>query len=89
MLIGSNLFGYVKEPLNLVFRSTADAVGECATRNLAQVLARESEMSVFWHEGDLANRTPGAQYSSPYWSEYAAGGFLRVPDSAIAVAQTH
>ncbi len=66
-----------------------NAVGECATRNLAQVLAQQSEKSVFWHEGHLATRTPGAQYSSPYWSEYAAGGFLLVPDSAIALAQTH
>jgi hypothetical protein len=53
------------------------------------VLARQSEKSVFWHEGHLATRTPSAQDSSPYWSEYAASGFLLDPDSAITASQMH
>ena len=47
-----------------------DAVGECATRNLAEVLERQIEKSVFEHEAPPATMPPFAQCSSQHWLEY-------------------
>ena len=41
MLIGSNLFGYVKEPLNPVFRSTAPQTPTFPDRPLVRPLLED------------------------------------------------
>ena len=84
-----NLQGSPCKPyrLSTTFCSTADAVGECATRNLAPVPGQQSEKSLCAHVEPPVATPLFAQCSSPYWLGYAASAFLPDRDSVIAVSQ--